>query len=103
MQINLTGNHIELTGALEDYVREKFRRLERHYADALDAHVILTEESPILKKAEATLHVAGHTLFAHAEHKDLYAAIDAMVDKLDRQLVKTKEKQTAHHRNGGAL
>ncbi len=99
MQINLTGNHIDITPALRDYVLEKFQRLERHFQDALDAHVILKEETKVLKKAEATVHVAGHTLFAHAEHKDLYAAIDLLTDKLDHQLIKQKEKQT-DHRNG---
>ena len=99
MQINLNGNHIDITPALRDYVTEKFQRLERHFQDALDAHVILKEETKVLKKAEATIHVAGHTLFAHAEHKDLYAAIDLLADKLDHQLLKQKEKQT-NHRNG---
>lgn len=105
MQINISGQEIEITPALRGHVQEKFQRLERHFPDALEAHVVLREESPILKKAEATVHVAGHTLFAHAEEKDLYAAIDRMVDKLDHQLLKIKEKQLPnkkHKRNGKA-
>jgi putative sigma-54 modulation protein len=99
MHIDLTGNHIELTDALRDYVNEKMGRLERHFDHVTKTHVILQVE----KKrhiAEATVNVPGANggLHATAEHNDMYAAIDGLVDKLDRQIIKHKEKITDHHR-----
>ena len=95
MQINLTGHHVEITGALRDYVISKFERLERHFDQISNVHVILNVEK-LAQIAEATLHVNGGELFANAEHEDMYAAIDALVDKLDRQVKKHKEKLKAH-------
>ena len=95
MQINLTGHHVEITGALRDYVISKFERLERHFDHISNVHVILNVEK-LAQIAEATLHVNGGELFANAEHEDMYAAIDALVDKLDRQMKKHKEKLKAH-------
>lgn len=95
MQINLTGHHVEITGALRDYVISKFERLERHFDHISNVHVILNVEK-LAQIAEATLHVNGGELFANAEHEDMYAAIDALVDKLDRQVKKHKEKLKAH-------
>ncbi len=97
MQINLTGHHIDITSALHDYVHEKFRRLERHFTQVIDAHVILTVEK-LRHKAEASMLVSGNKLFADAVEHDMYAAIDGLVDKLDRQVVKHKEKLKKHHR-----
>lgn len=101
MQINLTGHHVDLTQALRDYVHEKFQRLERHFDNVIDVHVILTVEK-LVQKAEATMQVSGNSLFADATHQDMYAAIDALVDKLDRQVVKHKEKLKDHHRAEGS-
>ena len=97
MQINLTGHHIEITPSLRDYVTSKLDRLERHSDNIGNAHVILTVEK-LRQKAEATLHVSGANLFADAEAEDMYAAIDALVDKLNRQVKKHKEKNTDYHR-----
>lgn len=97
MQINLTGHHVDLTQALRDYVNDKFERLERHFDNVIDVHVILTVEK-LQQKAEATMLVSGNNLFADATNQDMYAAIDALVDKLDRQVVKHKEKLKDHHR-----
>ena len=91
MQVNITGHHIEVTDALRNYVNEKFLRLERHFENVIDSHVILSVEK-LVQKAEATVHVNGAKLFAHEEHSDLYAAIDGLIDKLDRQTIKHKEK-----------
>ncbi|WP_018232432.1 ribosome hibernation-promoting factor, HPF/YfiA family [Thioalkalivibrio thiocyanodenitrificans] len=101
MQIDLTGHHVDLTQALRDYVHEKFERLERHFDNVIDVHVILTVEK-LQHKAEATMLVTGNNLFADATHQDMYAAIDALVDKLDRQVVKHKEKLKDHHRAEGS-
>lgn len=99
MQINLTGHHMDLTDALRDYVNEKLTRLERHFDHVTNMHVILGVEKR-QHKAEATMHVAGSKgdLFANATHDDMYAAIDALADKLDRQILRHKEKITDHHK-----
>jgi putative sigma-54 modulation protein len=95
MQITITGHQIQVTESLRDYVNEKFARLKRHFDRVMDVHVVLEVEK-INQKAEATVQVNGATLFAEDVHEDMYAAIDGLVDKLDRQLVKHKEKQTQH-------
>ena len=97
MQINLTGNHVDITPALREYVQAKFARIERHFDHVTDIHVILSVEKQ-RNKAEATVHVTGASLYADAEHEDMYAALDLMADKLDRQVKKHKEKLTDHHR-----
>jgi putative sigma-54 modulation protein len=91
MQINLTGRHVEVTSALRDYVTNKFAKLERHFDHINNVHVILDVEK-LVQKAEATLHVNGGEIFATADHSDMYAAIDGLIDKLDRQVIKHKEK-----------
>ncbi|PWV61797.1 ribosome hibernation-promoting factor, HPF/YfiA family [Plasticicumulans acidivorans] len=98
MQINLTGHHVEITQALRDYVQEKIGKIERHYEGVTSAHVILSVEK-LRQKAEATLHVANNDLHADAIEEDMYAAIDVLADKIDRQIKKHKEKQTDHHRD----
>ncbi len=102
MQINLTGHHVELTPPLHDYVNTKMERLERHFDHVTDIHVVLSVEK-LRHKAEATLHVSGGTLFADAVQEDMYAAIDSLTDKLDRQVKKHKEKLTDHHRSEGSI
>ena len=97
MQTNITGHHIEVTDSLRNYVNEKFQKLERHFGQVIDIHVILSVEK-LVQKAEATVHVNGANLFAEEEQADLYAAIDALIDKLDRQTIKHKEKQSDHNR-----
>ena len=99
MQVNLTGHHVDITDALRAYVDEKIARLERHFDHVTNVHVILSVEK-LEKKAEATVHVAGADVFADAVHQDMYAAIDALVDKLDRQVLKHKEKIKSHRGNG---
>jgi len=96
MQINLTGHHVEITPAIRDYINEKIQRIERHFENATDIHFILTVEK-LEHKAEATLNVSGNTLHAHSVEEDMYAAIDSLTDKLDRQVRKHKEKITDHH------
>ncbi|GGB36449.1 ribosomal subunit interface protein [Oceanisphaera marina] len=91
MQINLTGHHVEITDSLRDYVNSKFSKLERHFDNMTNAHVVLTLEK-LLKVAEAKIHLSGGEIFANAQHEDMYAAIDGLFDKLDRQVIKHKEK-----------
>ena len=95
MHINLTGHHIDVTDALKGYVDNKFERLARHFDHVINAHVILSVEK-LAQKAEATLHVNGGKLFADSVHEDMYAAIDTLTDKLDRQILRHKEKKANH-------
>ena len=96
MQINVTGHHIEITPAIRNYIVDKLERIKRHFENATDIHFILTVEK-LEHKAEATLNVSGNTLHAHSVEADMYAAIDSLADKLDRQVRKHKEKITNHH------
>ena len=91
MQLSISGHHIDVTPALRDYVTGKLTRLERHYDHITTMHVVLSVEK-LDQKAEATAHVSGAELFADATSVDLYAAIDMLGEKLDRQVVKHKEK-----------
>lgn len=91
MQINISGHHVDVTEAMRQYVLDKFDKLERHCEQITNVHVILEVEKN-RQTAEATIHVKGGELFADATSEDLYAAIDMLIDKLDRQLIKHKEK-----------
>ena len=102
MQISITGHHIDVTKALKDYIDNKFARLERHFDNMTKIHVILTVEKE-RQKAEAKIHISRGNVYADMEHDDMYAAIDRLVDKLDRQLKKHKEKNTDHHRGEPTL
>ncbi len=96
MQLNLTGHHIEITPSLRDYVDSKLSRIMRHFDHVTDVHCILTVEK-LRHKAEAKINVSGNTLFADSVEENMYAAIDTLVDKLDRQIKKHKEKVQSHH------
>jgi putative sigma-54 modulation protein len=98
MQINLTGHHIDITDSMRNYVDSKFERLERHFDNVTNVHVILSVEK-LRQKAEATLHLNGGNVFADSVQEDMYAAIDALIDKLDRQVIKHKEKLQSHRGN----
>ncbi|MCB1877544.1 MAG: ribosome-associated translation inhibitor RaiA [Chromatiales bacterium] len=102
MQISVTGHHLDVTDALRTYVEGKFERLERHFDHVTNVHVILSVEK-LAQKAEATVHISGGNVFADASHEDMYAAIDGLADKLDRQIKKHKEKVTNHHRSAGGV
>ena len=91
MQINLSGHHIEITDPLRDFVNSKFAKLERHFEQINNVQIILTVEK-LNQIAEAKLNVNGGEIFANSQHEDMYAAIDALIDKLDRQIIKHKEK-----------
>ncbi len=91
MQLNVSGHHVEVTTPLREYVVSKFERLQRHFDQITNTEVTLIVEK-MVQKAEATLHISGADIVAAAESEDMYAAIDALADKLDRQLIKHKEK-----------
>jgi len=96
MQLTMTGHHVEITEALNQYITKKLERVTRHFDQVLDVHCTLTVEKQ-QQKAEATLHAKGVHLHADASETNMYAAIDGLVDKLDRMVKKHKEKQSDHH------
>ena len=100
MQITITGHQLEVTEALREYINNKFAKLERHFDKITSIRVTLSVEK-VMQKIDATLLIAGGEIIANAEHDDMYAAIALLVDKLDRQLIKHKEKQL--DRQKGAL
>ena len=96
MQLNVTGHHVEITESLRDYVTAKLDKVGRHFDVAKDAHCILTVEK-LRHKAEATVSVSGSKIHAEHTEEDMYAAIDGLADKLERQVRKYKEKMVDHH------
>jgi putative sigma-54 modulation protein len=91
MQLNISGHHVDLTDPLKEYVATKLQKLERHFDNISNVQVTLSVEK-LRQKAEAVLHLSGAEIHATAEQEDMYAAIDMLVDKLDRQIIKHKEK-----------
>lgn len=101
MNLNLTGHHIEITPAMRDYVTSRLTRVMRHVDYVIDIQVILSVEK-LRQKAEANVHMPGKDIFVEADGSDMYVSIDNLVDKLDRQILKHKEKNESH-RNIGML
>jgi len=97
MNLTITGHHVDVTESMKNYVAEKMDRLERHFDNVTKIHTILTVEKAG-QKAEATVQVSGATIYADTTTDDMYAAIDLLTDKLDRQIIKHKEKLKDHHR-----
>ena len=102
MQITVSGQQMDVTEPLRNYAAEKIGRLQKHFDNMTTSNVVLHVEKN-RHKAEATIHAKGVTLHADAEDADMYAAIDSLADKLDRQVLKHKEKTTSHHRNETAF
>jgi putative sigma-54 modulation protein len=95
MQLDLSGHHVDVTPALRGYVVKKFERISRHFEHLIDVHCILTVEK-LRHKAEATVMLRGNKIYADAIDGNMYAAIDALADKLDRRVKKHKEKTSDH-------
>lgn len=96
MQVIVTGHHLEITDSLRVHINSRFEKLgNSHFDNVTDVHVILSVEK-LMQKAEATVHINGATVFAEDHQEDMYSAIDDMVDKLDRQITKHKEKVSSH-------
>ena len=96
MQLNVSGHHVEVTESLRGYVESKVEKIERHFDLVSDVNCILTVEK-LRHKAEATVQVNGGTIYADNTEEDMYAAIDGLVDILDRRVRKYKEKLVDHH------
>jgi putative sigma-54 modulation protein len=102
MNLQLAGHHVDIPPALRDYVRNKLERVTRHFDHVIDVSVVLTVDK-LQQKIEANVHVRGKDLHAQAIEPDMYAAIDMLADKLDRQVLKHKEKLTSHRLDNGAI
>ena len=98
MNLNITGHHLEVTPAIHDYVAGKLDRVIRHFDNVTSVNVILTVEK-LKQKAEVTVHVRGKDIYVESADSDLYAAIDILADKLDRQVLKYKERNNDHTRD----
>jgi putative sigma-54 modulation protein len=102
MNLQLTGHHLEITPALREYVQSKLTRISNHFDHVIDIKVTMSVEK-LAQKVEATLHVPGNDLHAACADENMYSAIDMLTDKLDRQVLKHKEKQGDHHKTNGAV
>ncbi|GFE91448.1 ribosome hibernation-promoting factor, HPF/YfiA family [Steroidobacter agaridevorans] len=96
MQLNVTGHHVDVTTSMKGYVEKKLDRIVRHSDHIIDVHCILTVEK-LRHKAEAKVLLNRAMVYADAVDMDMYAAIDALADKLDRRVKKHKEKLADHH------
>ena len=101
MNLSINGHHLEVTPALRTYVTTKLDRIARHFDQVVDVRVLLTvdnqTEKALRQKAECTIHIRGKDIFAESSHADLYAAVDELADKLDRQVLRHKTKMQDHH------
>ena len=95
MNLSISGHHVTVTPALREYVTAKLARIRTHFDQVIDVNVILSVDK-LEQKAEVALHVRGKDLFAECTDGDMYAAIDCLVDRLDRQVLKYKQKRFAH-------
>ena len=102
MNLQFTGHHLEITPALRDYVTSKLAKISNHFDHVIDVKVTMSVEK-LAQKVEATLHVPGNDLHAECANDNMYSAIDMLTDKLDRQVVKHKEKLGDHHKTNGAV
>ena len=100
MNLHLTGHHVEITAAIRDYVVSKLERINRHFDHVIDVNVIMTVEK-LDQKIEANVHLSGKDIHVRCNDGDMYAAIDALIDKLDRQVIRHKERfQVSRHKPG---
>ena len=97
MNLQISGHHLEVTPAIHDYVMDKVGRITRHFDNVIDVNVILSVDK-LKQKAEVTVHLSGKDIYVESIDEDLYAAIDILADKLDRQIQKHKQKLQDHHR-----
>ena len=99
MNLNLSGHHLEITPAIREHVLSKLGKVTRHFDNVIDVNVILSVDK-LVQKAEANVHLSGKTIFVECDDANLYVAIDNLVEKLDRQILKHKEKHSARRHDG---
>ena len=102
MNLHLTGHHLEITPAIREYVSTKLQRITRHFDHLIDLHAIVEKQRSQFS-VEASVHVRGKEIFCESAHADVYAAIDALADKLDRAIIKHKERSLEHRHTGTPL
>ena len=102
MNLQLTGHQLDITPAIRDYISAKLDRVTRHFDHVIDVTVVLSVQK-LRQKVEVNLHVRSKDIHVEAVEADMYAAIDALADKLDRQVVKHKEKLALHRHDGAAI
>ena len=95
MQLNLSGHHLDITSSIRQHTSDKLIKIKHHFDNVMNVNMIL-EVQKDLQKAEATIHVSGADLFAKAQSNDMYASIDQLINKLDSQIIKHKEKLHNH-------
>jgi putative sigma-54 modulation protein len=100
MNLQLTGHHVDITPAIRNYVVAKLDRINRHFDHVIDVEVIMTVEK-LDQKIEANVHLSGKDIHVEASNADMYAAIDGLIDKLDRQILKHKERFMPNKHNPG--
>ena len=105
MNLTISGHHLEVTPALREYVLTKLERVTRHFDQVVDVTVQLSVEKKKEKerrqRAEVTLHIKGKDIFVEQSNEDMYAAIDQLMDKLDRQVCRHKDRLQDHHHSTG--
>jgi putative sigma-54 modulation protein len=101
MNLTISGHHLDVTPALRAYVESKLERIARHFDQVVDIRVLLTvdkiKDKDHRQKAECNIHVKGKDIYAESTHADLYAAVDELADKLDRQVLRHKNRVQEHH------
>jgi putative sigma-54 modulation protein len=102
MNLHLTGHQLPITPAIREYVGAKLQRITDHFDYVVDVNVIMSVEK-LKQKIEATVHVRGKDIFCESSAADMYAAIDRLADKLDRTILKHKEKNLAHRHDGSSM
>jgi putative sigma-54 modulation protein len=102
MNVHLTGHQIAVTPAIREYVATKLQRIKQHFDQVMEVNVIMSVEK-LQQKIEATVHVRGKDIFCESTAEDMYAAIDGLVDKLDRTILKHKEKHLAQRHDGATI
>ncbi len=102
MNLHLTGHHVQITPAIREYVATKLQRITNHFDHVIDVNVIMSVEK-LNQKVEANVHVRGKDIFCESTDNDMYAAIDSLVDKLDRTIIKHKEKNLGHRYDGASI
>jgi len=99
MNLHLTGHHVEITPAIREYVVSKLERINRHFDHVIDVNVVMTVEK-LDQRIEANVHLSGKDIHVQSHDGDMYAAIDGLIDKLDRQVIRHKEKFDVKHSQG---
>ena len=102
MNLNVTGHHLQVTPAIRDYVATKLARITHHFDHVIDVSVILCVEK-LQQKVEASVHLRGRDIFCESTDPDMYAAIDSLIDKLDRTIIRHKEKNLEHRHNDASI